>query len=84
MSILNTEPWGIKIVRVEVRDIIPCNEIVGAMEKQVAAERTKRAAVIQSEGDKLKAIHETEGEAQSCIIDAKADAEAILIEERVY
>mmetsp|Transcript_18831 Transcript_18831/g.28208 ORF Transcript_18831/g.28208 Transcript_18831/m.28208 type:complete len:396 (+) Transcript_18831:76-1263(+) len=79
---VETKPWGIKINRVEVRDIIPNSEILGAMEMQMAAERKKRAAVIESEGEKLKAINEAEGEAQSRIIDAKADAEAILIEGR--
>jgi len=51
---VETQPWGIKIIRVEVRDIIPNSEILGAMEMQMAAERKKRAAVIESEGGEIK------------------------------
>ncbi len=76
---VETKAWGIKIIRVEVRDIIPNREIMNAMEMQMAAERTKRAVVIKSEGEKLKAIAEAEGEAQSLLIDAKAEAESTLV-----
>jgi regulator of protease activity HflC (stomatin/prohibitin superfamily) len=71
-----TDPWGVKITRVEVRDIIPNQEIMQAMELQMAAERTKRAVVIKSEGERARAINEAEGKAQSRLIDAKASAES--------
>ena len=75
-----TDPWGVKITRVEVRDIIPNNEILRAMEMQMAAERTKRAAVIKSEGERERAINEAEGEARGRLIDAEANAKAVRIE----
>ena len=74
-----TEPWGVKITRVEVRDIIPNKDIMKAMELQMAAERTKRAVVIKSEGELAKAVNQAEGKAQSQLIDAKATAEAVRI-----
>jgi len=75
-----TDPWGVKINRVEVRDIVPNREIIQAMEKQMAAERTKRATVIQSEGQKERAINEAEGAAKSRLIEAKASAEALILQ----
>jgi len=75
-----TDPWGVKITRVEVRDIIPNNEIMRAMEMQMAAERTKRATVIRSEGERERAVNEAEGEAQARIIDARASAESLVVE----
>uniref|UniRef100_A0A6U3ZNU0 Band 7 domain-containing protein n=1 Tax=Ditylum brightwellii TaxID=49249 RepID=A0A6U3ZNU0_9STRA len=76
---VSTEPWGVKISRVEVRDIIPNRDIMKALESQIAAERTKRATIIKSEGQKAEAINKAEGEAQSLLIDAKAEAEAVLL-----
>jgi len=75
-----TDPWGVKITRVEVRDIIPNNEIMRAMEMQMAAERTKRATVIRSQGERERAVNEAEGKAQSQIIDARASAESLVVE----
>lgn len=75
-----TDPWGVKITRVEVRDIIPNNDIMRAMEMQMAAERTKRAVIIKSEGQRARAVNQAEGEAQSRLIDARASAEAIKLE----
>jgi regulator of protease activity HflC (stomatin/prohibitin superfamily) len=75
-----TEPWGVKITRIEVRDIIPNKDIMKAMELQMAAERTKRAVIIKSEGDLARAVNEAEGDAQARIIDAKAGAEAIKLQ----
>merc|ERR1740136_554489 len=77
-----TDPWGVKITRVEVRDIIPNNEIMRAMEMQMAAERTKRATVIRSQGERERAVNEAEGQAQSCVIDARASAEALILEAK--
>jgi len=78
-----TDPWGVKITRVEVRDIIPDEEILKAMELEVAAERTKRALIIRSEGERARAINEAEGEAQSRLIEANSTAEALAINGRV-
>jgi len=74
-----TDAWGVKITRVEVRDIIPNREIMQAMEMQMAAERTKRAAIIKSEGERERAINEAEGVARSRLIEANASAEAVKI-----
>ena len=79
-----TDPWGVMITRVEVRDIIPNKEIMRAMEMQMAAERTKRATVIQSEGQRERAVNEAEGEAQSQLIDAKASAQSVLLKAEAY
>ena len=75
-----TEPWGVKITRVEVRDIIPNQEILRAMEMQMAAERTKRASIIKSEGERERSINEAEGSARSRIIDAEASAKSMILE----
>ncbi len=77
---LATESWGVKITRVELQEIVPNQEILSAMEMQMAAERTKRAVVIESEGERTKAVNNAEGEAQSTIIDAKASAESVRLE----
>lgn len=74
-----TKPWGVKITRVEVRDIIPNKAIMKAMETQMAAERTKRAVIIKSEGDLAQAVNQAEGLAQSQLIDAKATAASVRI-----
>lgn len=75
-----TAAWGIKITRVEVRDIIPNREIMQAMELQMAAERTKRANIIKSEGQRESAINAAQGLAESRVIDAKSKAEAVELE----
>ena len=72
-----TKAWGIQITRVEVRDIIPNAEILHAMEQQMAAERTKRAVIIKSEGAREGAINKAEGQAQARLIDARAAAESV-------
>mmetsp|Transcript_24384 Transcript_24384/g.54543 ORF Transcript_24384/g.54543 Transcript_24384/m.54543 type:complete len:355 (+) Transcript_24384:235-1299(+) len=75
-----TNPWGVKITRVEVQEIMPNTEILRAMEMQMAAERQKRADVIKSEGERQKSINEAEGEARSRIIDAEAEAKSLVLE----
>ncbi|CAB9508874.1 Stomatin-like protein 2, mitochondrial [Seminavis robusta] len=71
-----------KLTLDKVRDNIPNPEILGAMEQQMAAERTKRAVVIKSEGELARAVNEAEGAAQSRLIDARASAEALRLEAK--
>lgn len=71
-----TDPWGIKIHRVEVKNIIPPRDIQEAMEKQMRAERERREAILQAEGKKTAAILNAEGDKESMILRATADKEA--------
>ena len=70
-----TDPWGIKIIRVEVKNIIPPKDIREAMEKQMRAERERRQAILLAEGEKKAAILTAEGEKQSKILRAEAEKE---------
>ena len=71
-----TDPWGIKVHRVEVKNIIPPRDIQEAMEKQMRAERERREAILQAEGKKTAAILNAEGDKQSTILRAEAEKEA--------
>ena len=71
-----TDPWGIKVNRVELKNIIPPREIQDAMEKQMKAERERREAILQAEGTKQSQILVAEGEKQSAILQAVADKQA--------
>ena len=71
-----TDPWGIKVNRVELKNIIPPREIQDAMEKQMKAERERREAILQAEGQKQSQILVAEGEKQSVILRADADKQA--------
>ena len=71
-----TDPWGIKVHRVEVKNIIPPRDIQEAMEKQMRAERERREAILQAEGKKTAAILNAEGDKESMILRANADKEA--------
>ena len=84
-----TDPWGIKVNRVELKNILPPKEIQNAMEKQMKAERERREAILKAEGEKRAAILEAEGEKESAILrvdakkqqqilEAEGQAEAIL------
>ena len=75
-----TDPWGIKVNRVELKNIIPPREIQAAMEKQMKAEREKREAILIAEGKKEAAIREAEGEKESAILRAEARKEAAIRE----
>ena len=68
-----TDPWGIKVSRVELKNIIPPKEIQDAMEKQMKAERERREAILRAEGEKNSAILLAEGRKQSQILDAEAE-----------
>ncbi len=73
-----TDPWGIKINRVELKNIIPPREIQDAMEKQMKAERERREAILRAEGEKKSAVLVAEGEKESAILRAEAEREAAI------
>ena len=74
-----TDPWGIKVNRVELKNIIPPAEIQNAMEKQMKAERERREAVTRAEGEKKASILSAEGEKESAILRAQADKESAIL-----
>ena len=74
-----TDPWGIKVNRVELKNIIPPREIQDAMEKQMKAERERREAILQAEGQKQSQILVAEGEKQSVILKADAAKQAAIM-----
>ena len=74
-----TDPWGIKVSRVELKNIVPPAEIQNAMEKQMKAERERREAVTRAEGEKRAKILEAEGQKESSILRAQADKEAAIL-----
>ena len=71
-----TERWGVKVSNVEIREIIPPREVQEAMNRQMSAERTRRALVTESTGDKEAAINRAEGERQSAILKAEGDKQS--------
>ncbi|MDR1774646.1 MAG: SPFH/Band 7/PHB domain protein [Clostridioides sp.] len=75
-----TDKWGIKVNRVELKNIMPPNDIQVAMEKQMRAERERREAILQAEGNKSSEILRAEGEKQSAILRAEAKKEAMIRE----
>ena len=74
-----TDPWGVKVKRVEMRDIIPSQGVKEAMEAQMTAEREKRAAILRSEGEKEALLNNARAEADSLVLDAQARKEAVLL-----
>ena len=74
-----TDPWGIKVNRVELKNILPPKEIQNAMEKQMKAERERREAILRAEGEKRAAILEAEGEKESAILRADAEKQAAIL-----
>ena len=75
-----TDPWGIKVNRVELKNILPPKEIQSAMEKQMKAERERREAILRAEGEKRAAILEAEGERESAILRADAKKQQQILE----
>ncbi|MFU8884563.1 MAG: SPFH domain-containing protein [Cyanobacteriota bacterium] len=75
-----TDPWGVKVTRVELRDIQPSHGVQQAMEQQMTAERQKRAAILRSEGEKESQLNAARGRAEALVLDAKAKQQALVME----
>ncbi len=74
-----TDPWGIKVNRVELKNIIPPAEIQNAMEKQMKAERERRESILRAEGEKKSSVLRAEGQKESMILQAEAEKEAAIL-----
>ncbi len=74
-----TDPWGIKVNRVELKNIIPPKEIQDAMEKQMKAERERREAILRAEGEKRSAVLVAEGKKESMILEAEAEKQSAIL-----
>ena len=74
-----TDPWGIKVNRVELKNILPPSQIVDSMEKQMKAERERREAILKAEGEKKSQILVAEGRKQSAILEAEAEKQAAIL-----
>ncbi len=75
-----TDPWGVKVTRVELRDIMPSKAVQDSMELQMAAERRKRAAVLTSEGERESAVNSARGRAESEVLAAEAGKKAAILD----
>lgn len=75
-----TDPWGVKVLRVELKDITPSVAVQQSMEQQMAAERKKRAAILTSEGERDSAINSAQGKAEAKILEAEALKKAAILQ----
>jgi regulator of protease activity HflC (stomatin/prohibitin superfamily) len=76
---ISTDPWGVKVTRVELRDIVPSKAVQDSMELQMSAERKKRAAILTSEGDRESAVNSARGKADAQILDAEARQKSVIL-----
>ncbi len=76
---ISTDPWGVKVTRVELRDIIPSKAVQESMELQMSAERRKRAAILTSEGERESAVNSARGKAEAQVLDAEAQQKATIL-----
>jgi len=76
---ISTDPWGVKVTRVELRDIMPSKAVLDSMELQMTAERKKRAAILTSEGQRDSAINSAQGDAQARVLEAEAKKKAAIL-----
>ncbi len=77
---ISTDPWGVKVTRVELRDIVPSKAVQESMELQMAAERRKRAAILTSEGDREASVNNARGKAEAQVLDAEARQKAAILD----
>ncbi len=77
---ISTDPWGVKVTRVELRDIAPSKAVQDSMELQMTAERKKRASVLTSEGERDAAINSARGRAESVVLDAEARQKSVILD----
>ncbi len=77
---ISTDPWGVKVTRVELRDIVPSKAVQDSMELQMAAERKKRAAILTSEGERESAVNSAQGRAESQVLEAESQKKAAILQ----
>ncbi|GAB4279622.1 MAG: SPFH domain-containing protein [Oscillatoriaceae cyanobacterium] len=75
-----TDPWGVKVTRVELRDIVPSKAVQESMELQMSAERKKRAAILNSEGEREAAVNSARGKAEAQVLEAEARQKAAILQ----
>jgi regulator of protease activity HflC (stomatin/prohibitin superfamily) len=75
----STDPWGVKVTRVELRDIVPAKAVLDAMEMQMSAERKKRAAILTSEGERESSVNTARGRAEAQVLQAEASQKSVLL-----
>ncbi|MTJ51486.1 SPFH/Band 7/PHB domain protein [Anabaena sp. UHCC 0253] len=77
---ISTDPWGVKVTRVELRDIVPSKAVQESMEMQMTAERRKRALILTSEGDRESAVNSARGKAEAQILDSEARQKTVIMQ----